>query len=301
MGFIQRGLVAGAFGTVLLNAATYVDMALTGRPASNTPGRTVEQAANAVGLDPPTDEPRLEAYGALGGMATGLGLGVLASMGRSAGIRLPAPLGAVAIGGLAMAASDGGMTAAGITDPRTWTSADWARDVIPHLAYGVGARWAMDRVDSSDGDQADRPTSPSRLGLLARAAAIGLASGGRSSLSLGGQLAATGATGPALAAVGLVGTELVVDKVPGVPSRLAPGPLAGRIVSGAAGATVLARRRGAPTTSATLAGLVGAVGAFLGSVAGATWRDLAAERGRGWSAALAEDGVALALTIAACR
>lgn len=144
---IGRGLVAGAFGTLLLNAATYVDMAVTGRSASNTPGRTVKQLAESVGLHPPTDEARLDAYGALGGMAVGLALGVLASAIRSAGVRLPAPLGAVAIGGLAMVASDGGMVANGITDPREWTAADWTRDVVPHLAYGVGVRFALDRLD----------------------------------------------------------------------------------------------------------------------------------------------------------
>jgi len=294
--------VAGAFGDLLLNAATYVDMALTGRPASTTPGETVKQAAQAVGLRPPSDDHRVDAYGALGGMATGLGLGVLVSAIRSAGVRLPAPVGAVAIGGLAMAASDGVMVVNGVTDPRDWTASDWARDVVPHLAYGAGVRWAMDRIDRPEADRAtDRERSPSRLGLLARSAALGLASGGRSSLSLGGPLISARGGVPALAAAGLVATELVVDKTPGAPSRLAPGPLTGRMVGGAVGAGALARRHDARVGGATLAALVGAAGAFVGSVAGATWREVAAERGWTWSAALAEDAVALGLTVAACR
>jgi uncharacterized membrane protein len=298
---IGRGLVAGAFGTLLLNAATYLDMALTGREASTTPGETVQRAGAALGLSVPEDQARLEAYGALGGAAVGLGLGVVASVARSAGVRLPAPLGAVAIGGLAMAASDGGMIANGVTDPREWTAADWTRDVVPHLAYGAGVRWAMDRMDHGADDPTTQEDRPSRVGLLLRSAALGLAAGGRSSLSLGGPLASARGGLPALAAAGLVTSELVADKVPGAPSRLDPGPLAGRLVGGAVGAGVLARRHDARAGGTSVALVVGAAGAFVGAVAGATWRELAAERGWTWQAALAEDAVALGLTAAACR
>src|SRR3954462_5547657 len=101
---IGRGLLAGAFGTLLLNAATYLDMALTGRPASDVPGRMMLRTAHAAGLQPPDDEARTEAYGALGGIATGLALGVGASAARAVGVRVPAPLGAVLTGAAAMAA-----------------------------------------------------------------------------------------------------------------------------------------------------------------------------------------------------
>jgi hypothetical protein len=154
---IGRGVVAGAFGTLLLNAATYLDMALTGRPASSVPGDTVQRSAAKLGLHPPRDPHRLEAYGALGGIAVGVALGVAASVARSAGVRLPAPLGAAAIGGLAMAATDTPMAATGVTHPRTWSAADWARDVVPHLAYGAGVRWAMDRLDAARRDPPGMP------------------------------------------------------------------------------------------------------------------------------------------------
>jgi hypothetical protein len=29
------------------------------------------------------------------------------------------------------------MTVLGITDPRTWSRADWISDLAPHLAYGA--------------------------------------------------------------------------------------------------------------------------------------------------------------------
>ena len=147
---IGRGVVAGAFGTMLLNAATYLDMALTGRPASSTPGESVRRSAARLGVRPPDDEHRLQAYGALGGIAVGVGLGIVASVARSSGVRLPGPLGATAIAGFAMTATNAPMAAMGVSDPRDWSIADWTRDVAPHLAYGAGVRWAMDRMDRQD-------------------------------------------------------------------------------------------------------------------------------------------------------
>jgi hypothetical protein len=61
MGTIARGLVAGAVGTLLLDATTHLDLALTGRPASDTPA----------------------------GPSSGLGLGVVVSAARAAGVRVP--------------------------------------------------------------------------------------------------------------------------------------------------------------------------------------------------------------------
>src|SRR4051812_3145907 len=224
---IGRGLLAGAFGTLLLNAATYLDMALTGRPASDVPGRMMLRTAGRVGLHPPEDPARTEAYGQLGGFATGLALGGGASVVRSWGVRTPGPVGAVLTGAAAMAATDSSIAAAGISDPRAWTSADWLRDAAPHLAYGAGVRWALGRMDRADrpapapvtaaaapAQQARlAPTPPPRPGLVTRAFALGVAAGGRSSLGLGGPLAAGAGLGSraTLAAASLVGAELVVD------------------------------------------------------------------------------------------
>lgn len=179
------------------------------------------------------------------------------------------------------------------------------RDVVPHLAYGAGVRYAMDRVDGrphrTTTTVPGRDDKPSGVGVLTRSALLGIAAGGRSSLAIGGPfgVARGGLTG--VAAAGLVAAELVIDKMPGVPSRLDPGPLGGRLVGGAVGAGALARLRHAGAVTSVAAGVVGAAGAFAGSIAGATWRELAAERGWTWQAALAEDAVALGLTIAACR
>jgi hypothetical protein len=185
------------------------------------------------------------------------------------------------------------MAAGGVSDPREWSAADWTRDVVPHLAYGAGVRWAMDRVD-----RGDRVDHAPRRGLLARALALGVAAGGRSTLGIGGPVLAARGGPAAVAAAGLIGTELVVDKLPGVPSRLRPGPLGGRLVAAGVGAVALARADEKP---AVLPAVAGVAGAALGSLAGAVWRDVAAERGWTWQAGAVEDAVALGLTAAACR
>ncbi|MCA1716038.1 MAG: hypothetical protein LC781_03975 [Actinobacteria bacterium] len=45
------GAAAGAVGTVALNAVTYADMALNGRPASSVPDTMAGTLAEKVGLD----------------------------------------------------------------------------------------------------------------------------------------------------------------------------------------------------------------------------------------------------------
>ena len=52
---LLAGAAAGAAGTTALNAATYVDMALRGRPASSTPERSVEAITDRAGLSVPGD------------------------------------------------------------------------------------------------------------------------------------------------------------------------------------------------------------------------------------------------------
>ena len=90
--------------------------------------------------------------------------------------------------------------------------------------------------------------------------------------------------------------EMVVDKLPRTPSRLATGPLLGRLALGALGAALLARRSGRDIVLPTLVAVV-ATGAS--SLAGATYRAGASRRGLGFPAALAEDACAIFLAEAA--
>lgn len=62
---------------------------------------------------------------------------MLAGLLRPALLRLPSPLGVLLIGGGAMLASDLPLARLGVTDPATWSPADWLSDAVPHLAYGA--------------------------------------------------------------------------------------------------------------------------------------------------------------------
>lgn len=132
------GAAAGATGTTALHAVTYLDMAVRGRPASRTPEDTIERVAGR--FIPGADEQRrnrIAGLAPLGGIAVGVAVGALVGGAYGLGARLPAPLAVLAVSGVAMLAANAPMTRLGITDPRTWTRADWLADVVPHLAYGA--------------------------------------------------------------------------------------------------------------------------------------------------------------------
>lgn len=84
--------------------------------------------------------------------------------------------------------------------------------------------------------------------------------------------------------------ELVGDKLPKTPSRKAPGPFVGRVVSGTVCGAVLGTARGALVPGA----LAGAAGAVIGTLGGYALRKrLAQTLGRDLPAALAEDLIAI--------
>jgi uncharacterized membrane protein len=137
--------------------------------------------------------------------------------------------------------------------------------------------------------------------LVLRAAMLGTAAGGRSSLGL----AAPALTAPSrlpwpvrLAAVAAVVGEVVADKLPGTPSRTIAPSVAVRLASGAGGSALLARRG---SGSGVLPVLAGAAGAAVGTLGGARWRGWASQRVPDRQAALVEDVVVLALAALAGR
>lgn len=143
---LTRGLVAGAAGTIALNAVTYLDMAVRGRPASSTPEQSVQRLADAAHVSlgsARAAENRRAGIGPLLGYATGIGVATGYAL-LLRGRRLPWPVSALALSALAMVAANGPMTVTGLTDPRRWSAQDWAADVIPHLAYGAAAAAALD-------------------------------------------------------------------------------------------------------------------------------------------------------------
>lgn len=300
-GSFARGVLAGAAGTAALAAVTQLDTALRGRPAGTVPVRTVDALAAALGrpvAGPGTAaDARRTALGALAGTTQGLALGVLASTARAAGLRLPGALAAVATGAASMAATDLPVAALGVSDPRGRSAADWAADAVPHLAYGAAVQAALAAVPSP----AERtlPRRPAGAGLTARAALLGVATGGRSALGLTAPTVTAPGAGTArkLATVAALAGELAADKAPRTPPRTDRGSLAVRLASAAGAAGQLAGRDGATRTLPVLAGVAGSAA---GSFGGLAWRRWASSRMPDWQAAVAEDVVAVTLGLLAC-
>ena len=136
------GAISGAVGTLALDTASYTDMLIRGRAASELPGQAAAQFARSVGvdLDPEgsaTDRNRASALGAILGYGTGVAVG--AAYGLLARGRAGKAGGALALGGAAMVVANGPMVVQGLTDPRTWGVAGWISDIVPHVAYGLAA------------------------------------------------------------------------------------------------------------------------------------------------------------------
>jgi hypothetical protein len=143
---LAKGAMAGLAGASALNAAGYGDMVMQGRAASSAPARVVEELARRGGRTVPGDSEqrrnRLQAMGALAGIATGTAVGAAAGQLHRLTRGLGPVLGPVVIGGAAMAATDLSMFGLGVSDPRTWDWTSWLSDAIPHLAYGV-VTWVL--------------------------------------------------------------------------------------------------------------------------------------------------------------
>ena len=300
-GPFSRGLIAGAAGTAALHAVTYLDMALRGRPASTVPQQLVDAVADAAGTAVPgrgaERDARRQGLGELAGIANGVGLGVVFSLVRSAGVRLPFPVGAVVKGAAAMAATDVPIAVLGVSDPRQWTREDWLADALPHLAYGAVAQAVVAGLPTPK--ERVLPRQKAHAGLVGRSLVLGVAAGSRSSLGPAGPVLTAKDSGAVttLGSLAAVAGELYADKQPGVPDRTSAAALPARLASGAGGAGLLAGRQGADAALPVLAGVLGsAAGAF----GGLGWRRWAGTRMPDWQAAVIEDGVAVALALAAC-
>jgi hypothetical protein len=143
------GLLAGAAGTTALNAVTYADMALRGRPSSEVPEQLVAKITDRAGLDLGDEEAasnRRQGLAALLGFGVGLGVG--AAYGLTGGPRTRGGIaaGALALTVAALVSSDLPATALGLTDPREWPAEAWLSDLVPHLAYGVVTAVTYDRL-----------------------------------------------------------------------------------------------------------------------------------------------------------
>ncbi len=157
MSFVRHitvGAIAGAAATSALNLATYADIAVRGRGESGVPSKMVKNIAEAAGLgalasDDETTRHRRGGIGALMGYAEGLGVGAVYGALRPALPGVPVLLAAVAAGAAVMALSDVAIAKSGASDPRSWSTADWAADAIPHLVYGLALALSFDVLAGS--------------------------------------------------------------------------------------------------------------------------------------------------------
>ncbi|TDD29173.1 hypothetical protein E1287_31450 [Actinomadura sp. KC06] len=155
MNRIMTGIAAGAAGTTALNVVGYLDMAVRGRPASNTPAETVRKSERLLGItrsdkdrDDDDVDNRRSAIGALLGVGSGLGVGALYGLAASELAGAPLIVRGTVIGLTANVGTTGPMIALGVTDPRTWPISSWLSDLGPHLAYGFVTAAVWDLMQS---------------------------------------------------------------------------------------------------------------------------------------------------------
>jgi hypothetical protein len=153
------GAAAGAAGTLALDATTYADMALRGRPSSSTPERTVEKIAASRGIEIPGEgdqrQNRLTGLGALSGMMTGVSVGVGYGLLDVLHLRPRGLAGALLAGGGAMALANATMVRYDVTRPSQWGQEGWLSDIVPHVLYGVvlASTYALAAVDPPESDR----------------------------------------------------------------------------------------------------------------------------------------------------
>ncbi len=155
LGETLLGTAAGAIGTVALNAVTYGDMLVRGRPASSVPSQVAGQMVEKAGIDlsaeseepdGPTAQNRQSGLGALQGFAVGLGIGTVYGLLRPSLGDVSKVRAGTALCLVAMVASDGPAVALGVTDPRRWDLNSWLSDIVPHLAYGLATALSYDAL-----------------------------------------------------------------------------------------------------------------------------------------------------------
>jgi hypothetical protein len=152
---LGAGLVAGAVGTLALDAVSYADIAWRGRPPSELPAETLHAMLHRrAGVEHDArDRNRELGLAALGGYSVGLAIGAAYGLLAPVVTRLPLWARAVAVGGAALVAGNAGPVLNGITNPREWGVAGWAADIAPHAAYGLATVVTFDVVVRSRGER----------------------------------------------------------------------------------------------------------------------------------------------------
>ena len=145
------GAAAGAAGTTALNATTYLDMIVRGRPSSSTPEATVEALSDTTHVPVPgegdTRDNRVSGLGPMTGLLAGVGTGALLGALRAGGMARGVRASTVVATLVALVGTNGPMTVLGVTDPRTWPLSSWVSDLVPHVAYGAVTAAVLEGLD----------------------------------------------------------------------------------------------------------------------------------------------------------
>jgi hypothetical protein len=156
IGAALHGAAAGAAGTTALNAVTYLDMVVRGRPESRTPTETVEKLSTLSHIPiPGRDDQRNNRVAGLGpllGLVAGTGTGAVMGLALGAGWRPRSGLTFLVATTAALLVGNGPMTLLGVTDPRSWSRVDWSADIVPHLAYGAVTAYVLQRLEAGQRD-----------------------------------------------------------------------------------------------------------------------------------------------------
>ena len=141
----MRGALAGAAGTAMLDATTYADIAIRGRPPSELPDKMVRALAKNLGLAglAASDSKlstelknRRAGLGALLGYADGFGSGLVFGVVRPYVRGMPWFVSGIALAVATGLASEGTATLLKQTNPKKWGAAGWLADLIPRCIYG---------------------------------------------------------------------------------------------------------------------------------------------------------------------
>ncbi len=151
MGF-KAGLLAATAGTIALDAVSYADMLLRGRPASELPTEVVKKLAPLVGwtdilADDEATANKRSALGALLGYANGMAAGAVYGAIRPAFRWVPWPIAGLILGGATLVTSEGLATQLGATDWSTWSAGEWIADIIPRSIYGLTVAAVIEAID----------------------------------------------------------------------------------------------------------------------------------------------------------
>ncbi|MBD5633420.1 MAG: hypothetical protein IAI49_02975 [Candidatus Eremiobacteraeota bacterium] len=154
---IARGLLAGAAGILALDAYTYVDIFVRGRPPSDLPATTVQKLAQTFGIGGLASEESEVAKNRRGGAGALLGYGVgLGSAISYSTVRpfleewIPWPMAGAILGATTLVVSEGSATALGATDWSTWSVSDWISDIVPRTLYGLSVAYVCEILDDAD-------------------------------------------------------------------------------------------------------------------------------------------------------